>query len=182
MIDVRLLLLLLACAITSGCATPFGKKVNSAVAERVDLGDGMIFDLVPVSLGSKAADAAYPGSGKIIDAIEAKLKGQRDAKLGPFNGLPYTTQRQVVLKADLAAKLGRAILSEQEIENIIEVLTPIVPGSITRVIEPKNFGTKTVAPVAGTNIVDGSEPTDRPISALTNLPAEVKTQLDGVFK
>ena len=46
----------------------------------------------------------------------------------PFGGLDYTRQRQVVLK-------DGSIITEAQIEKIIEVLTPVAPAPIVRVIE-----------------------------------------------
>ena len=55
----------------------------------------------------------------------------------PFGGLDYTRQRQVVLK-------DGSIIQEQQIEKIVEILTPIVPAPIVRVIEPEAIATRPV--------------------------------------
>lgn len=55
----------------------------------------------------------------------------------PFGGLDYTRQRQVVLK-------DGSIITEAQIEKIIEVLTPVAPAPIVRVIEPEAIATRPV--------------------------------------
>lgn len=151
-----------------GCGT-FGKKVGAEVADRVDLGDGTVLGIVPISLAATAANAVRPGAGDYVNMLEGKLKSQREAKLGPFNGLPYTTTRQVVLKTG-------AVIPESEIERIVEIMTPTVPGPIIRVIEPANYNTvpATVAPV--TNAPPAATPaTEEAAATVSNLLEAIGT-------
>lgn len=55
----------------------------------------------------------------------------------PFGGLDYTRQRQVVLR-------DGTVIQEQQIEKIVEILTPIVPAPIVRIIEPEAIATRPV--------------------------------------
>lgn len=149
-------------AIGAGCSTPqvnqAKEDIKAEVSGTVDLGDGKIFNLVPVSMASNAADSAAPGAGKIVDLVAGGFKERRDARLGPFNGLPYTVERQVVLKTGV-------VIPQSEIENIIEVLTPIVPSAITRVVKPAAFSTQQVEPdePAVTNSAPAEASPDAPV-------------------
>lgn len=131
--------LALAGALTvNGCA-----MLKGQAASRVDLGDGMVFDVIPVGAAVTGANAVVPGSGEVLNKIEARLAAKREAKYGPFNGLPYTTTRSVILK-------NGTVITEAEIAKIVETLTPIVPAAVTRVIEPAAFGTVPAASGQGT--------------------------------
>ena len=122
--------LVAALALGSGCAS-----IKQAATDRVDLGDGLIFDLVPVGPAFAAADKAAPGSGAVLRLIESDLKSKREAKLGPFGGLPYTTARQVILKTGV-------VIQEDEIAKIVRIRTPIVPAPVIDVVEPMDYGTQ----------------------------------------
>lgn len=127
--------MMLTALLVSGCAS-----LSRETAERVDLGDGLVFDLIPVSAVAAGANALQPGAGSVVQQVERKLAAKREARLGPFNGLPFTTTRSVILK-------NGTVISEGEIAKIVETLTPIVPEPVTRVIAPSEFGTTgTAAP------------------------------------
>ena len=141
----RIIVVALALLACSGCAV-----LKDQAMQRVDLGDGMVFDVVPVGAAVTGANAVVPGSGEVLAKIEKRLAAQREAKLGPFNGLPYTRTRSVILK-------DGTVIAEAQIAKIVETLTPIVPAAVTRVIEPADFGTR---PVGTTNST--TEATDPP--------------------
>lgn len=132
---MKYMVFVLLLALGSGCAS-----MKQAATERVDLGDGLIFDLVPVGPAFAAADKAAPGSGAVLRLIESDLKSKRDAKLGPFGGLPYTTARQVILKTGV-------VIQEDEIAKIVRIRTPIVPAPVIDVVEPADYGTQPAATV-----------------------------------
>jgi hypothetical protein len=126
-----------------GCAS-----FQKAVSDRVDPGDGKVLGVVPVDLVSEGADAAAPGSGKIVGRIEEALKARREAKLGPFNGMAFTTRREIILKDGTS-------ITEEKIAKIIETLTPIVPEPVVRVITPAQFVTvPQVEPVSTNEVFD----------------------------
>lgn len=151
----------------SGCA-----MLKQEAASRVDLGDGMVFDVIPVGAAVTGANAVVPGSGAVLDKIEKRLAAKREAKQGPFNGLPYTTTRSVILK-------DGKIIPESEIAKIVETLTPIVPVPVTRVIEPAAFGTR---PVAGGTAegAEGGVVTADP--AVPPLPTETTDAVDDLLE
>ena len=125
----RIIAVALAVLACSGCAV-----LKDQAKQRVDLGDGMVFDVLPVGPAFAGANAVVPGSGQILAKLEEQFAAKREAKLGPFNGLPYTRTRSVILK-------DGTVIAEAQIAKIVETLTPIVPAAVTRVIEPADFAT-----------------------------------------
>ncbi|TXH09812.1 MAG: hypothetical protein E6R03_16175 [Hyphomicrobiaceae bacterium] len=136
---------ILSVCLLAGCGT-LGPKLGSTVADQIDLGDGMVFGIVPISEAASAVNKAAPGGGAVVDALGEHFAKQRQAKYGPFNGLQYTTERQVVLKT------GK-VIPQSEIDRIVEILSPIVPGPIVRVVEPQRMSYETVS---GTSVPNGT--------------------------
>ena len=115
-------------------------------AARQNLGNNQVdipgVGAVPVETVARWADIARPGAGAAIRMGEAGLQDALGrTPQGPFGGLPYTTARQVVLK-------NGTVITEAEIERIVEILTPIVPAAIVRVGAPPDYVTAPVATAA----------------------------------
>jgi len=138
-----------------------GCKSADLGAIKDGLGDGKLANTVPITAIADAAEVARPGSKAIILAAEAQLKALTGkVEQGPFGGLPYTTTRQVVLKDGTR-------ISEEQIAQIIEILTPVVPAAIVRVVLPADYTTSTVetpttAPATTTTLGDTSTSTTAP--------------------
>jgi hypothetical protein len=159
----------------SGCA-----MLKQEAASRVDLGDGMVFDVIPVGAAVTGANAVVPGSGAVLDKIEKRLAAKREAKLGPFNGLPYTTTRSVILKTGV-------VIPESDIAKIVETLTPIVPAAVTRVIDPaslRSYAVASPAPIeagpAMTETAEGGVLSADP--AVPPLPTETTDAVDDLLQ
>lgn len=155
--SIRLIGGLLVLGLLAGCST-----VKQAAMERVDLGDGLIFDVVPVGPAFAAADKAYPGAGTVLKLVEAQLAAKREAKLGPFNGLPFTTERQVVLK-------DGTVIPQDKIAKIVRIRTPIVPQPIVDVVEPADISTQPVTNAPSASPIEPTTPADDVDTALENL-------------
>ncbi len=159
---IKLIAAMLVAGLMAGCST-----IKQAAVERVDLGDGLIFDLVPVGPAFAAADKAAPGSGAVLKMVEGQLAAKREAKLGPFNGLPYTTERQVVL-------MDGTVIPQEKIAKIVRIRTPIVPQPIVDVVEPADVSIRPV-----TNSIP--EPTAN-LSAQADQPAPPASDIDAALE
>lgn len=108
-----------------------------------NLGNGMVdipgVGAIPIENIAGAMDAGAPGSGDILRGGEAQLQAALGrTPPGPFGSLPYTVERQVVLKSGV-------VIKQDEIEKILEILTPTTPNPIIRVVAPEDFLTVPVA-------------------------------------
>lgn len=106
--------------ITSGCNT---------IKKHVDLGDGQVLDVIPVSAVAAGANLAQPGAGKAVNALEGFLAERRDEAKGPFGGLPVATRYTIALKTP--ASDGQTIIQQEQIEKIYRHRSAIVPDPIT---------------------------------------------------
>lgn len=119
---MKKLIMAMAVAVSlCGCASPW------------KFGDGKIGP-VSVDTVAGAADLARPGTGALIRHGETTLQNVMGVKVGPFGGLPYTTQRQVIL-------LDGTIITDAQIAKIIEILTPVMPAAIVRTVLPADYVT-----------------------------------------
>lgn len=128
----RVLAVLFGVLLAAGCATGGDKRISvrDAIADRVDIGDGEVMDAVPASTVIGAIDKAVPGSGTALTAAEENLKSRREAKFGPFGGLPYTIRPYAITK-------DGTVLTEKDLAEVGEIYVPVVPEPVVRV---KKFG------------------------------------------
>jgi len=143
--NIGVLAVVLVALLASGCAS---------VKERIDLGDGLVFDLVPVG--------AVPGdTGKALKFISDRYAVEREARLGPFNGLPFTTRRTVILKDGTE-------IPEERIAKIVRTRTPVMPAPVVDVLDPADFPSNPIQPAPEATVppASPSEPaTGSPIPA-----------------
>lgn len=112
-----------ALLVAGGCA-----KLGNG---RVDLPGGAGIEVE--TLAAAVAAAGQPAVATAIRAGEVQLAGvMGKTPAGPFGALPYRTQRDVVLKN------GQRI-GQEEIAQIVETLTPVVPDPIVRVVAPEDL-------------------------------------------
>ena len=101
----------------------------STIKENIDLGDGKVAGIVPVSAVAAGANVAQPGLGKAINAGEAVLSSMRNKDAGPFGGLAFTTEYTVMLKEP--ASEGQTVITHEQIGTVTRRRIPVMPSPIT---------------------------------------------------
>lgn len=137
--------------LSSSCST-------AGVKQRVDLGDGQIFDLLPVSPAAKALNIYKPGAGDALLKIEDVLAARRAANLGKtdtntIERLERVTSYQFLLKEPVDG----LILQASNISTVQRIRAPVVPDSIVDEVSLDDFfsdASKTAAGAGGwSNII-----------------------------
>lgn len=121
-------IMLKSCLMLTGCST---------IKKHIDLGDGQVLDVVPVAAVAAGANFAQPGAGKLVNAAESYLAGNRADKEGPFGGLPVATKYTLTLKTP--ATEGQTIIPHDQIGKIYRERSAIMPAPITDEVSVEQF-------------------------------------------